>query len=166
MKSLSGLINRCGLWLLLGAMSFNLFAQSTAFSAGHLEQLQQQHQGQRWLMLLWSVDCPPCFKELAAISRMHRRDPSLPVVLVNTDGDELVDKQRVAVIEKYRLNTLTNLHFVDGQAAAARYRIDPQWYGELPRSYFYRADGERIARSGLVDTAVINQWLQQKKETR
>ncbi|MFT4928354.1 MAG: thiol-disulfide isomerase/thioredoxin [Phenylobacterium sp.] len=149
------------LWLL--CLSFNAFSaepnQSQPFSPGHLDTLTQQYEGKRWLILLWSLDCPPCFKELAAIGQLHQQNPSLPVVLINTDGDDMLDEQRINVVNKYQLTTLNNFHFADGKAAQGRYLIDPSWYGELPRSYFYQVDGQRVAKSGLVKAAVLRRWL-------
>ncbi|MFT5164278.1 MAG: thiol-disulfide isomerase/thioredoxin [Alteromonadaceae bacterium] len=148
-----------GLLLILATLSFNTMAESAPFSPHEYSGVQQIHEGQRWLMLMWSVDCPPCFKELAQIAKLHQQDSSLAVILVNTDGDEMLDEQREELIKKYKLDSLTNLHFMDGKAAKARFQIDPSWYGELPRSYFYKEDGKRIAKSGLVSSDILKQWL-------
>ncbi|NQZ12179.1 MAG: TlpA family protein disulfide reductase, partial [Algicola sp.] len=85
--------------------------------------------------------------------------PQLPVVLINADGDAQLTQEREALIAKYGLDGLTNLHFVDGKATKGRFVLDPSWYGELPRSYFYQADGSRKAKSGLVSEADLTLWL-------
>ncbi len=144
---------------LLSCLSANSFAESDVFSVDQFNTIKQQHQGQRWLLLLWSVDCPPCFKELAYVGQLHKKNSALKVILVNTDGDDMVTEEREGLLKKYGVDQLTNLHFSDGKAAQGRFQIDPSWYGELPRSYFYQADGQRIAKSGLVAGDVLKQWL-------
>ncbi|MFT5164280.1 MAG: hypothetical protein ACI9FJ_002881, partial [Alteromonadaceae bacterium] len=59
----------------------------------------------------------------------------------------------------YQLSGLTHLHFIHGRGAQGRYAIDPSWYGELPRSYFYDAAGGRTAKSGLVNNETLKKWL-------
>lgn len=140
-------------------VSSPVLADSAVFTAVQFKQIEQQHQGKNWLLLLWSLDCPPCFKELAQVSKLKKLNPQLPVILVNTDGDEDLNSEIEALISEYSLDGLTNLHFADGKAAQARYIIDSSWYGELPRSYFYKTDGSRSGRSGLVTEATLKRWL-------
>jgi hypothetical protein len=48
----------------------------------------------------------------------------------------------------------------DAPAEQLRYLIDPQWRGELPRSYWFDADGRRIAaHSGLITPQTIRETL-------
>lgn len=143
--------------------SGNVLANSGAFSAEQFDKIKQQYQGKQWMVLMWSLDCPPCFKELAHVSKLKEGNPQLPVVLINADGDAQLSGERAALIAKYGLTGLTNLHFEDGQASQSRFAIDPSWYGELPRSYFYKADGTRKAKSGLVSEVALTKWLAPKR---
>jgi thiol-disulfide isomerase/thioredoxin len=143
--------------------SNNVFAKSGAFSAEQFEKVRQQYKGQKWMVLMWSLDCPPCFKELAYVAKLKKQNPQLPVVLINADGDAQLSVEREALIAKYGLHGLINLHFVDGKASQGRFALDPSWYGELPRSYFYQADGTRKAKSGLVSEAALTDWLMPKR---
>lgn len=147
--------------LLLTAVMFAgpAFPASQPFAGEQLERFQQRYLGQQWLLLLWSVDCPPCFKELAVLSRLAEQQPDLRVVLVNADDDDRLLQERQQIVARYRLDKLPNFHFADGQGSHSRYRIDPQWYGELPRSYFFEADGTRHGRSGLVTAELLERWL-------
>lgn len=169
-QQVSGVNGSLGKWLamcamVLSSLSFGVSAaDSSEFDKRQLTQVKQQYDGERWLMLLWSVECPPCFKELAQIGKLAEENPDLPVVLINSDGDEWLDEQREALIEKYGLSKLQNLHFADGKAAKGRFVIDPSWYGELPRSYFYKSDGSRVAKSGLVATELLAKWLTPRQE--
>lgn len=147
------------LMLLLLLSSGQLLAKSIEFGQSELEKAKQRYHGKQWMVLLWSLDCPPCFKELAMVGRLYQQAKDLPVVLINTDGDDTMTAERDAIINKYQLTGLPNLHFADDQAAQGRFIIDSQWYGELPRSYFYAADGSRVGRSGLVDAGLLRKWL-------
>ena len=147
-------------WVVVFLLGFSsLSCASDEFSSSKFAAFKQQHQGKQWLVLLWSLDCPPCFKELKIIGQLNAQRSDLPVVLINTDDQAGLTEAREKVIEKYGLSQLTQWHFADDGAAKARFVIDPSWYGELPRSYFYRADGSRVGRSGLVDATLLKSWL-------
>ena len=115
--------------------------------------------GKQWLMLLWSVDCPPCFKELAIIQKLKAQHENLAVVIINTDANDEIKAERKEIIEKFELSNFTNFHFVDGKGDQSRFFIDPNWYGELPRSYFIESSGKFHGKSGLVNKSILTQWL-------
>ncbi len=135
------------------------FANSVAFDKTQLALVKTQNMGKQWLMLLWSVDCPPCFKELAIIQKLQRQHDDLAVVIINTDANDEINAERKNIIEKFGLSNFTNFHFVDGQGDQSRFFIDPTWYGELPRSYFVESNGEFHGKSGLVNQSILTQWL-------
>lgn len=135
------------------------FAESIAFDKGQLARVKTQNMGKQWLMLLWSVDCPACFKELATIQKLQNQHDNLAVVIINTDDNDEVNAERNAIIEKFELNNFTNFHFVDGNGDQSRFFIDPNWYGELPRSYFVESDGKFHGKSGLIKQSILTQWL-------
>jgi thiol-disulfide isomerase/thioredoxin len=135
------------------------YADSIAFNKEQLATLKTQNMGKQWLMLLWSVDCPPCFKELAIIQKLQRQHDDLAVVIINTDASDEIKTERKDIIEKFELSHLTNFYFVDGQGDQNRFFIDPTWYGELPRSYFVESNGTFHGKSGLVDQSTLTKWL-------
>ena len=106
------------------------YADSIAFNKGQLATLKTQNMGKQWLMLLWSVDCPPCFKELAVIQKLQSQHDDLAVVIINTDANDEVKAEREDVIKKFELNNFNNFHFVEGKGDQSRFIIDPSWYGE------------------------------------
>jgi len=134
-------------------------ASSIAFDKEQLSLVKKQNMGKQWLMLLWSVDCPPCFKELAIIQKLQNLHNDLAVVIINTDADDEIAEERTEIIEKFKLAHLSNFHFVDGQSDQSRYIIDSNWYGELPRSYFVQKSGEFHGKSGLVNESILIKWL-------
>ncbi len=132
-----------------------------AFNKAQLATVKTQNMGKQWLMLLWSVDCPPCFKELAIIQKLQKQNDNLAVVIINTDANDETNAERDDIIEKFELSHLSHFHFVDGKGDQSRFFIDPTWYGELPRSYFVESDGKFHGKSGLVNQAMLRQWLLQ-----
>jgi hypothetical protein len=68
-------------------------------------------------------------------------------------------KRLQMLLEDYGLQDLPSWQFSADIPEALRYHIDPDWYGELPRSYFYNAAHERRSHSGQLSRAVLAQWL-------
>lgn len=135
------------------------YASSIAFDKEQFVTVKKQNLGKQWLMLLWSVDCPPCFKELAIIQKLQNQYNDLAVVIINTDADDEITEERIEIIEKFELDKLSNFHFVDGKSDQSRYVIDSNWFGELPRSYFIESNGKFHGKSGLVNESILTKWL-------
>ncbi|QBG35853.1 redoxin domain-containing protein [Litorilituus sediminis] len=144
-------------------MSQHVLASSKIFSADVLTQLKQNYQGKRWLMLMWSVDCPPCMKELGAIQSLRKEQPNLNVVIVNTDANAETMLQAENILAQFDVSDLTHYYFADGQSDQSRYAIDPSWYGELPRSYFIDESGNLYGKSGLIAKELLSRWLLKKQ---
>lgn len=146
--------------LCISCSAFNFaHANSIAFSKAQLDKVKTDYKGKQWLMLLWSVDCPPCFKELATLQALQKDHNDLAVVIINSDADNELTEEREAVIKNFELSQVTHFHFVDGKADQSRFWVDPQWFGELPRSYFFAKNGDFYAKSGLVNEAMLKAWL-------
>ena len=72
-----------------------VLANSVAFNSEQLTKIKTQKLGEQWLMLLWSVDCPPCFKELGIIQKLQKQHQNLNVVIINTDADDEIKAERI-----------------------------------------------------------------------
>ena len=131
-------------------------ATSTQLNKQTWQETKKQNLNKKWIAVFWSLECPPCFKELKSISQMLKEDSDLNVVLVNTDSDDELIHEMDQVITQYELNTLALFHFADEQATQSRYIVDPTWYGELPRSYFFNKLGQSQGRSGLIDKQILS----------
>jgi hypothetical protein len=128
------------------------------FVPGSAGALAAARRNEPFLLVLWSVDCAPCFREFAEFQKLRREGRQLPLVLVATDG--LAERERVgAALARFGLQDVENWIFADGNAAKLRFEIDPAWYGEMPRSYFYGRDGQRKAVSGGLSGAQVTAWL-------
>lgn len=142
-------------------LSAHANAASQVFSKTQLESIKRQNIGKQWLMVLWSVDCPACFKELALIEKMRQQQPDITVVIINADDNDDIQTEREQVLISYNLSALAHYHFSDGQGEQSRYLIDSSWYGELPRSYFVESNGRFHGKSGLINEQFAIKWLTQ-----
>lgn len=131
------------------------------FTATSLAQVQHQFQGRPFILVLWSLHCAPCFAELAMLGRELISQPDLPLVLVSADAHATQEDVQM-LLEDYGLQNLPSWQFAGDFPEALRYHIDPDWYGELPRSYFYNAAHERRSHSGQLSRAMLAQWLTTK----
>lgn len=110
------------------------------------------------LVTIWSLDCPPCMKELDLLGRMKEKHPGFKLVLINSDGIEAAQEAEER-LSSFGLPLNDSWIFASEQVERLRFSIDPQWYGELPRSYVYDK-GERAGYSGLIDETWLQGWLE------
>ncbi len=112
---------------------------------------------QPFLLILWSITCGPCRDEFSLLREVRERHPQLPLVLVSTDdlSDEAVAAQ---ALRDFGMTDEESWIFAD-DSQKLRYEIDPNWYGELPRAYFYDAAHRRKGVSGKLSRQQIESWL-------
>ncbi|MGH6831101.1 MAG: hypothetical protein ACREDG_08105, partial [Methylocella sp.] len=84
-------------------------------------------------------------------------------VLISTDTPEF-SEQLTAVLASHRLDIAESWVFSDAGTSRLRYAIDPGWYGEIPRSYFYDRSHRRSAFSGSLKAEQIEAWRDSLKE--
>ncbi len=150
--------------MLLGSIAGMAFAAaanpSPAFlrlESGAFGRLVESRRNQPFLLVLWSVTCGPCREEFELLREMRGRYPRMPLVLISTDdlSDEGVAARAFAAFE---MEGEESWIFAD-DAQMLRYEIDPDWYGELPRAYFYGADHSRVGISGRLEPEQIAAWI-------
>ncbi len=135
-------------------------AEQRAFNLDSLTQIEKGFSEKPFLMVLWSIDCSPCRAELELLSEMKKNKPDLNLVIISTDNVSRKNEVN-SIIDKYALNTVPNWIFSLSNTQKLRYKIDPTWYGELPRSYFYNARHLRQGLSGKLSKKTILAWLNQ-----
>lgn len=143
------------LWLL----SVSAFAgpQIRSFSSGSYQQIVS-HQQQIFVMVFWSLDCPPCYKELEMLGRFSKQYPAIKLVLVSTDIS--VSKNEIlAVLTKYQLENTESWVFTGNSEERLRFEIDVTWYGELPRSYLIKHSEQIQVVSGVLEEAKLIKML-------
>jgi len=154
-------MKRWWLLLLLGLMPHIAAAEPLKpFVSGAMAQIKAAMKEKPLIVSFWSIDCPPCYKELALWKRLSARYPALALVLVSTDERELAADVKQVLAEQ-GVAHLQNWQFAATQVQRLRYEIDSNWYGELPRTYFFSPDGDSAAVSGIIDCDNVEQWLAQ-----
>lgn len=129
-----------------------------AYHAGGLAQIAQARQGKPFVVVLWSLECSVCMKELDFLAKTLREHPGMDMVLISTD-EASSGGEASSVLEMHGLGKAESWIFAEDDAQRLRYEIDPSWYGELPRAYFYDAAHQRVSVSGAVAKTHFNAWL-------
>lgn len=121
------------------------------FESASATQLTASQKGKPFVLLVWSLDCVYCKRNFDAIGKLRARYPDLRVVTLAMDDPEALPQ--VQQILK-RVNLMRNAWvFGSEPQERLRYAVDPDWMGEMPRTYFYRADGQRQGVSGVISDA-------------
>ncbi len=55
--------------------------------------------------------------------------------------------------------------FADEFSERVRFGVDRSWRGELPRTYFFDASHRSLARSGLLDSAWVEDWFSRQAKS-
>ncbi len=141
-------MKRMGLILLLAIVcADSLAAQLKFFEASSRDDILTSQQGQAFVLLLWSLDCRPCHGKLVELGKWRAQYPDWRLVLLSVDGPERAVEvgERLAELG---LKGEDNWLFSDAPAAQLRHRLDPGWYGELPRTYLFDPDHRVVGLSG------------------
>ncbi len=131
------------------------------FISGSLQQIVDAQRGKPFVLMFWSLDCTHCQHDLQQWGKLSQNKPAPALVLVAVDGPE----QQAAIrarLQQYRLTGQPAWVFAESPEKL-RFEIDRRWYGELPRTYFYRADGQYQAVSGKLAPQQLQNWLREVK---
>ena len=126
------------------------------FEPASVEQIAATHKGKPFVVLVWSMDCEFCQHSLDVLSKARAANPGFDIVTISTDP--LSDAALSQMVKKRLsgIDLLADAWSFGGLAPERlRYAIDPRWRGEKPRSYWYDAQGQRVAYSGVITPAVI-----------
>lgn len=102
------------------------------------------------VVMLWALQCLYCepnMRELARLQRAHPRRVEL--VLVSTDS--IAERRAItARLAQMHMQGYPARAYVEATPTRMNFLIDPTWGGEMPRTLVIRADGSRLAISGLL----------------
>lgn len=129
------------------------------FSIKTHEQLNQKYLGKKWLLVLWSVDCPPCFEELKIISQFKKNNKENIIILLNTDIADIDTEILKDIINQFELTDSPHYYYAAVNPSKLSHSIDPDWSGELPRSYWFDNQATRFGTSGLITINMLEQWF-------
>lgn len=118
------------------------------FDSAHAARIADSQRGKPFVLVVWSLDCVYCKRNFDALGKLRARHPELRVVTLATDSAEALPQVQ-QVLQRV---SLTRNAWVFGHEPQERlrYAVDPEWMGEMPRTYFYRADGQRQGVSGVI----------------
>ncbi|MGR9046021.1 MAG: TlpA family protein disulfide reductase [Gammaproteobacteria bacterium] len=135
--------------IFLGSTSWADQEPVKPFDIGSYQQLLASHAKQPFMLVIWSITCSSCLKEMELLGTLHEKWPGLKIVMLATD-DESATAEIQAILDKNRLNDTENWVFASENTQKLRFEIDPRWYGELPRTYFFDAGHQREGVSGVL----------------
>lgn len=129
------------------------------FMADSMQAIRSAQRGRPFVLVLWSVSCIPCREELPHWADWQRRYPDVAIVLVATDPPADTPLVRRALARQADVPA-ASWAFADDYVERLRWSIDPAWYGEVPRTYLFDAAHRATGRSGRLDAAAVEHWLQ------
>ncbi|RFC37877.1 MAG: Thiol-disulfide isomerase or thioredoxin [Candidatus Nitrotoga sp. SPKER] len=151
-----------GLLLCLSSVCSSAAQITKHFVRGSYPEIISARAGKPFIVSLWSLDCTYCLDDMVLFGKLSKKYPDLDLILISTDTPEQI-KEIARTLQKYPLKKAESWVFADNFAERLRYEVDTQWYGELPRTYFYDARGHVLGISGKLDYAKIEQWIRVSK---
>lgn len=143
--------------MLLASTPSHAASALQSFEPDSLQRIVAQHKGKPFVLIVWSLDCEYCQASLKTLAQ--KTDKKITIVTLATDS---VSDPATAALVRKRLDKLEikgqAWAFGDAPAEQLRYALDPGWHGEIPRSYWFRADGDRFAYSGILTSILIDKF--------
>ncbi len=117
------------------------------FQSGSYQQILNNNKEQPFILAVWSVSCSSCIKEMEQLSKLHKKYPHLDIIMLSVD--DFSEKYTVdKILQGHGVADLESWIFADPDLQRLRFEIDPGWYGELPRTYFFNSTHDRKGISG------------------
>ena len=133
------------------------------FVRGSHQQIIAAHAGKPFIVTFWSLTCANCRDDLALFGRLAQKYRDLDLIIVSTDSPEQ-NREISRTLQRYHLGKAESWVFADSFAERLRFEVDAQWYGELPRTYFYDAQGRVLALSGTLDHVQTENWIRESRK--
>jgi thiol-disulfide isomerase/thioredoxin len=122
------------------------------FTTGSYQQILANNANQPFMLVVWSITCSSCLKDMPLLSRIHKKKPELKIIMLAADDISETD-QIQAILKKNQLSDIENWGYADENTQKLQFSIDPKWYGELPRTYFFDKAHQREGVSGVLSEA-------------
>jgi len=129
-----------------------------AFVKGSFIEIQQQYQGQPYLVMFWSEDCAYCMKELALFGQLLKQHADMNLITVATDPflDDDIIRQKLA---SFGLQQVQAWVFSEPFVETLYFDVDRRWRGALPLTFMFDADNNKTKKMGIVDQDTLTAWL-------
>lgn len=119
------------------------------FVSGSYQDLLAGKDKRPLVLTIWSTTCSTCMQKMPLLKQLYKNRSDIHFVMLSTD-DVSTSNLVASVLQKNELAGVENWVFADKNAQKLRYEIDPTWYGELPRTYFFNKNDERVGISGAI----------------
>jgi hypothetical protein len=83
------------------------------------------------------------------LSTIHQSRPELKMIMLAADELSVIE-QAQQILEKNQLAGIESWIYAEENTQKLQFEIDPKWYGELPRTYFFDKAHQRTGVSGVL----------------
>jgi len=120
--------------------------------------IEKRYIDQPLIISFWSIDCPYCIDDLKKLGKALSKNTNVQLITVCVDGKESAKKAE-RILNQANLPKHEQYQYAEVDEDRLRYNIDPAWYGELPRTYFYDAAHQVTPLSGKISNSFLDKWF-------
>ena len=120
--------------------------------------IEKRYINQPLIISFWSIDCPYCIDDLKKLGKALSKNTNVQLITVCVDGKESAKKAE-RILSQANLPKHEQYQYAEVDEDRLRYNIDPAWYGELPRTYFYDAAHQVTPLSGKISNSFLDKWF-------
>jgi thiol-disulfide isomerase/thioredoxin len=113
--------------------------------------LDPESHRQPTVIALWSSDCNYCKKNLNLLSSLAKKNKNLRLITVAAEPEIA---ELLPMLKQYALTGPRYAYGTDNPEAIA-YAIDPNWHGELPRTFLFDGRGGKAVVAGVISTSAV-----------
>jgi thiol-disulfide isomerase/thioredoxin len=133
------------------------------FIKGSFEQIQQKHKGTPYIVSFWSETCGYCMQELSLLGKLVRTFSNVKVITDSTDpflAKETVNR----ILSTKNLQHMPTWVFADHYAGRLYPDVDLTWRGELPLTYFFDRDNNKVKHMGTINKQELTNWFAEQNK--
>ncbi len=145
------------LFLLLFS-NFSFAYEFMPFEINTRNVIEKKYLNQPLIISFWSIDCPYCIDDLNKLGKALSKNTNVKLITVCVDGKESAKKAE-RILNLAHLPEHERYQYAEVDEDKLRYSIDPTWYGELPRTYFYDTAHQVTPLSGKISNSFLDAWL-------
>ena len=146
------------LLLLLVFSNFSFAYELMPFEINTRNVIEKKYLNQPLIISFWSIDCPYCIDDLKKLGKALSKNTNVKLITVCVDGKESAKKAE-RILSQANLPKHEQYQYAEVDEDRLRYNIDPAWYGELPRTYFYDAAHQVTPLSGKISNSFLDKWF-------
>ena len=138
--------------------SFSFAYEFMPFDMNTRKVIEKRYIDQPLIISFWSIDCPYCIDDLKKLGKALSKNTNVKLITVCVDGKESAKKAE-RILSQANLPKHEQYQYAEVDEDRLRYNIDPAWYGELPRTYFYDAAHQVTPLSGKISNSFLDKWF-------